>query len=448
VIKIVNAMVNFFWRWFLQPLATLLSLVFPQIQKRKTFEKKNLIDPFSQSFRHRGIVADVCFEVSSEGELQQSLYLIESFLSQNFNVEILFSSPSVETQLQHLADLYLKQVTILRLPLVDWRQNSLDRWVTASALVLCRYDFYPQILALVFARPGKTVLLSATLKNKHQWPLAIFYKNLMLHFSQIYFASEMDLKAFQSWRPQSPLVKPHLEVFDFRTIKIMNRLKDAQKKLVSFSFYPSLINIFKHFPKQKMLIIGNAWPWELDLWTIPMISLIKEQKILVVVVPHILDSDLFEKLKIKTNLPWIRVDESTTSLDEDVLNHPFLYLSLKGILCELYSFFGHALVGGGHGRSVHSLLEPYLAGAHVYCGPKVHRSTEYDYIHGEGGHVTIVDNLVDFVELFKKARKVDENQNNKGHDFELCQKLTQKAEKIFVQIKNDLIKIDMNQGNR
>jgi 3-deoxy-D-manno-octulosonic-acid transferase len=55
-------------------------------------------------------------------------------------------------------------------------------------------------------------------------------------------------------------------------------------------------------------------------------------------------------------------------------------LNLKGVLCELYSVMGHAYVGGGFERSVHSVLEPFVAGCKILCGPKVHRSTEVEAI--------------------------------------------------------------------
>lgn len=51
-----------------------------------------------------------------------------------------------------------------------------------------------------------------------------------------------------------------------------------------------------------------------------------------------------------------------------------------GVLLELYTLFGQCFVGGGFDRSIHSVLEPFLAGCMVYCGPKIHRSTEYEYI--------------------------------------------------------------------
>ena len=46
-------------------------------------------------------------------------------------------------------------------------------------------------------------------------------------------------------------------------------------------------------------------------------------------------------------------------------------------MLELYAEFQVALVGGGFFGHTHSVLEPYLAGCTVYCGPNVYRSSEY-----------------------------------------------------------------------
>ena len=60
-------------------------------------------------------------------------------------------------------------------------------------------------------------------------------------------------------------------------------------------------------------------------------------------------------------------------------------------------------VGGGHGRSIHSVLEPYLAMANVFCGPKVHRSTEYDFIlDNSPDFITIVFEIDKFYEIFNE----------------------------------------------
>ena len=68
----------------------------------------------------------------------------------------------------------------------------------------------------------------------------------------------------------------------------------------------------------------------------------------------------------------------------EFLNKPgVILINLKGVLCELYKFFAISFVGGGHGVSIHSVMEPYIAGSRIFCGPKVFRSTEFQFIQGK-----------------------------------------------------------------
>src|SRR5690606_11150334 len=56
-----------------------------------------------------------------------------------------------------------------------------------------------------------------------------------------------------------------------------------------------------------------------------------------------------------------------------------------GVLCELYADLGLAYVGGGFEASVHSILEPLVAGVdRLAAGPKNERSTEFDIARAAG----------------------------------------------------------------
>ena len=104
------------------PLSVLL-IIFKNLnaplRARIDFERKNFIEIECRSFRLDGLCADYCFEVSSEGELEQIRPLLEDFLRKNKRIELIFASPSVETKCQKLAKLYPDQLRILRMPLAS-----------------------------------------------------------------------------------------------------------------------------------------------------------------------------------------------------------------------------------------------------------------------------------------------------------------------------------------
>ena len=119
-----------------------------------------------------------------------------------------------------------------------------------------------------------------------------------------------------------------------------------------------------------------------------------------IVAPHKLDKEEIQRMLNEMNkydLSYSYIDEKTSEFEiiealrlNKRQNH-FFILGFRGILCELYSFFTYAYVGGGFGESIHSVLEPYLAGNYVFCGPKVDRSTEFKYIkdHAENRVLSI-----------------------------------------------------------
>lgn len=94
------------------------------------------------------------------------------------------------------------------------------------------------------------------------------------------------------------------------------------------------------------------------------------------VVPHRLD--LIPDFK--EALTSLGLSFQEINLDTKVVEEKAVYiLNRKGLLCELYYDFEKAYVGGGFEKSVHSLLEPLVAGSkQISCGPQNHRSTEFD----------------------------------------------------------------------
>jgi len=123
---------------------------------------------------------------------------------------------------------------------------------------------------------------------------------------------------------------------------------------------------------EKRLILGNAWPSDIFL----LRDLPGDYS--VTVVPHQLSPEIIlafqEGLKRLGRLP-VEINDATSLVEK---GDTFI-INKKGVLCELYSDFGKAYVGGGFETSIHSVLEPLVAGSdQLAAGPMHHRSTEYD----------------------------------------------------------------------
>ncbi|MCO4755829.1 MAG: hypothetical protein KC478_15210 [Bacteriovoracaceae bacterium] len=387
-------------------------LVFRPIRERLLFEKTNISDQSSRSFKPDDIEADLCFEVSSEGELEQVRPVLMHALSLGQTVELIFSSDSVQKQCTSLAQNYPEQLRILRYPLLSYfparAWSDPIKWISAKKLFLCRYDFFPELLRYGRKDDVEFILLSASLKsygNKGALSKA-FYNFVYNSFDKIVTATDLDLQRFQDYFNTS---SERAQSFDFRPLAIDARQINAEAVLSEkFPNYTEFKELISSYEKRHRLIFGSFWAYELPAFS----QGYDFDKNLLCLAPHKLDTDSIEEIKngLREKFPNSPVyewssDESANKLVLDRFNQspgPII-INLKGVLCELYTLFGGAFVGGGHGISVHSLLEPFMGECAVYCGPKVHRSTEYDLIlQNNPDRLRIVDRLENVVENFEK----------------------------------------------
>jgi len=359
-------------------------------KKRKEFELRNLTDP-------RHAKADICFEVSSEGELEQVLPLVEHFILQKKIVELVFSSESVENKIKALAKKYSKNLFIYRLPLLTFSPFHNLNWVKADILVLCRYDFYPHLI-LLGLKKKKFVLLSGSLKGKRN-PSKVPYE----FFDLIVCASDREKKAFEKLLgPSFPLM-----TLDLRIMRILSRLENSEDVLKKISAY---LEKLATIPRSSRIILGSAYPQEMKIFeNKKLVEDLESGKIHLCIAPHKLDQVSVTNILnlIPKNLQPVSVSSFS----------PVTLMLVPGILCELYANFGHAFVGGGHLKSIHSVLEPYLGGAKVYCGPKTHRSTEFDFVMGHS-NITVVTNPKDFYDYLGEGKNAPPNQKGFKDDLE------------------------------
>lgn len=336
-------------------------------QKRAAFEHKR-----DATFFH----ADWAFEVSSEGEYEQVRPWINTLLAEGQLLEIVFASESVEKGMLALQGSYPQQVRLMRLPLLTYRFGAIENFLTARRLVLCRYDFFPSLMRRAARSDVRSGVVWATFKNRRQRLAFPWWRQWYRFF---YGAFDWIIPATTEDEALFRLV--HANVFtsvDFRVGQIHQRLLNRSEVLAQkFPQWSEFQQILGRYPRERRLIIGSAWPSDLELLRSDRVrELIERREIIVLVVPHQLSDDWGARLR-----------ELSLSVSEVSPHHPLpqaqaqvWLINLKGVLCELYGEAGKVFVGGGFERSVHSVMEPYVAGASIWCGPKVHRSTEVELV--------------------------------------------------------------------
>lgn len=397
--------------WFVYvPLIRVLDILLfwhPKIRERNHFEKRNKFEWLAHSFKEMNVSADLCFEFSSEGEYQQVAPLIDDALKAGKKLELVFFSPSVERAIMKLAAHYPDQVRYLRYPMVRIfpfvERRCFSHWVTAKTLIMVRYDLFPEFL-LWSMKDGNTlkIIWMTFKKERSSGKAPSAWKLLFLKYARaIVYAGLPD-------HEQGMKLKLPGEIFDFRMEQIKRRVEKKNEKFTThFSLYPAFQDELKNYPKK--LILGNAWPSDLFL----LRDLPKD--VLLVVVPHQLSPDILKQFhEALKDRGVVEVNDFTSSWRSSST----ILINKKGILCELYADFPFAYVGGGFEGSIHSVLEPFVAGSEkISCGPRHHRSTEYDVALSDN-RISEVNTPEQFLQWLNSGEKVSSHDRMRTQNYE------------------------------
>jgi 3-deoxy-D-manno-octulosonic-acid transferase len=395
------------FRLFLSPFIRILALFIPALRRRFEFEKRN---DGLRSFKDDGEIAHSCFHVSSEGELEQCLYIISDLLDQGKKIELIYTSNSVERKCTELDRKY-ELLRTFRFSPLSFPFRKFNDYVSAKRLYMCRYDFFSEIMLYGASKDVDFTLLSASLKNKEDKFNFVMAQKFSL-YNKIYAASARDVELFKKLNPSL-----NVSEFEFRVLQIAKRIESSDNTLSQKPQMDNLVEFLKSRDISKNIVLGSAWPSEMEIFENKnFISAIKSGEYSVVIAPHGLSETFIDDIckHLPKELSFQVLEKDKEVKDGVVLINPF-----PGVLVESYKFFGHCFVGGGHGRSVHSLLEPYLAGGMVYCGPKTHRSTEYDFVKSRGeeslkvvGSLSSFFDQLSFIDRKKGLTKVKEIVDN------------------------------------
>ena len=128
------------------------------------------------------------------------------------------------------------------------------------------------------------------------------------------------------------------------------------------------------------ICFGSAWPEDVQVLAHKdLVKSIKQTRPWIFIFPHSFEKSIIDEMTSilhKSNLGYKKVFslKDLTVDDKGTIN----IIMVKGVLCELSSFFNYSVVGGGFGVSVHSVLEPMIGKCHTLTGPNVNRSTEVE----------------------------------------------------------------------
>lgn len=401
-----------------------------ELEKRWEFESRNLKFASSMPFETE---SDFAFEVSSEGELEQVKTLAISLLKKGLKIEILYSSDALESKMQNLFKSYPDNLRIFRMPLLSYSWfpfiggQNIKNFIKAKTLFFCRYDFFPELLVL--RTQMKLILLTGTLMNKKDSLKSWYLRNLYESFDIIVAANDSDMSKFKALE----LKKTTLWAYDFRSLQIIERIENRNSLLMNRPFFPHFQNWLAKVEKENRIVFGSYWPSENLIFSSELKGKITSGEVRFVIAPHKLSEEFLGKVKESLShlqMPVYLIGDNPPAggwegFFRDLERSPGIVVSsVPGVLCELYQEFGSAFVGGGHGRSIHSLLEPYWAGCKLFCGPKTHRSTEYEFVKEfSPQNLFVVKELSNFFNIYKDNLNIDADiKQRKTYALEMAEK--------------------------
>ncbi len=335
--------------------------------RKKLFE--NLIIDLAGIDRTKKLI---WFHSSSLGEFEQAKPVIEELKkSYNLNILVTFFSPS-----GYLNSLRYPFADVVSYLPVD-KKEDMKRFINLvkpNAVVVMRYDVWPNMIWELERRKIPLFLIDATLREKSKRLLPVlrsFSKNVFSGFTKILTVSKNDMENFKKMGIDPGVLEC---VGDTRYDRVLSKSIEAKEKQLIKN------EIIKN---KKILILGSSWEADEEVILPAVIKLLgKDENVMVILAPHEPSVLRLEKLEhyFARNYQTVRFSHLNNYKDERII-----LVDSIGILLSLYNYADVAFVGGSFKQGIHNVLEPAVYGVPIFFGPKIENSYEARLLVKKGG---------------------------------------------------------------
>jgi 3-deoxy-D-manno-octulosonic-acid transferase len=378
------------YSWIIYPLGLSIARIIGLFSSkvRETLKLRAWKDFLSLRF-NVGEPIEYWIHVASQGELEYAIPIIEELKNRKKRVLVTYYSISAKRGVEQLPSQYFNVSLVVPLP--HDGLGLMKEFVSLVAsqgvkrILLLKYELWPGLLHECRRLGIKVILVDAL---KPSW----FHQRLLHKVDGILtgYSSEIESVTHRFTKV----------VGDTRVERVVQRTKQGNSKLSSVM--PS--SALDYFRKRPTLILGSMWPKDTDAVT-QGLALVRQQlgycPVNLIWLPHELDKGFeaqarraFTALGYKTvNIDAVTSEKdlwNNNPTDDSLRTSPVaLIVMKKGFLAELYTLARLAYVGGGFGTGLHNVLEPFLAGALVCCGPDTDGSPEAHVLASQSVLLTI-----------------------------------------------------------
>ena len=345
-------------------------------QKQVFQQLKNCLQPEKKN---------IWFHVSSLGEYEQALPLIEYIKSKypDYQIILTFFSPSgYEVKKDKTPANCVSYLPI------DTRRNVkkvLDL-TQPVAVFFVKYDFWPNYLHELKNRQISTYLISGLFTKNHP-----FFKGYSSWLKE-------SLRAFTRFFVQDVNSKQILQQQGFKNITVTGDTRFD--RVYQIAQTTPVFDFVKDFKQDKTLLIaGSTWPKDEELLARYINKSTENFKI--IIAPHEIDDKHISEIEKKLQVSSIRY--TGISSKTKLLDYKVLILNTIGLLNKIYADANIVYVGNGFGKSIHNIQEPAVFGVPIITGPHIEKFKEAVDLKILGGLITIqnyselkavLDNLV------------------------------------------------------
>lgn len=239
------------------------------------------------------------------------------------------------------------------------------RTVRPTAVVLLRYDLWPNHLRALRESNVPVMVVSATLRNSVLRSAPIIsrlFRFLYDLVDYILVVSDADREALRRLDVRNPRVEV---IGDTRYDQVIRRSAESKSHRV---IPPSIL------AGKKVFVIGSSWQ-EDEERLLPALSRLLDEipTLLVILVPHEPTIRNLERIEneLEPVAPAIRF-----SMLGEYRAERIIIIDSVGILMALYQYAQVAYVGGSFRQGIHNVLEPAVYGIPLVIGPMFENSQE------------------------------------------------------------------------
>lgn len=261
--------------------------------------------------------------------------------------------------------------------LADVGDNA--RWlverIKPSLALFVRYDHWLGYLAELRGRRVPVFLLGAYLYRGHVLRrLSLLGRYVFSRYTAVLTQDEHTAKMLRRW--------------GISAVRVGDLRADRVKSVADSEWRSSLVEAF--LGRSCCVVCGSTYPVE-EQFVAQFIEEGHLPEVKWVVTPHDLTPQRISRLVELFGERAVVLSEATRHPAGELAHKQVLINDVAGILKYVYRYGRVAVVGGGFGRGVHSVIEPAAYRIAVLVGPRIHRSYEAQWMRERGGLFVLSD---------------------------------------------------------